>query len=189
MSQQLKKPVFHRYLLLSGIVLLLALLGYATFILYPQVVRPSSAGSGLILLAIAAGMASLFSPCSFPLLVTLLAREASTNSRTALVRIAFSFTLGVMAFLLLLGALLAFGAGSFISQFTFTSTAGRILRLMVGLVLVSFGLWQIRGRSLNFVWLTQLLQPLWRTQSRVQRQKTAVGYGLYGFGYILAGFG
>lgn len=94
-----------------------------------------------------------------------------------------------MAFLMLLGTALAVGAGSFISQFTFTSDAGRSLRLMVGLILIGFGLWQLRGQSLNFVWLNQLLQPLWHTQTRWQRKKSSLGYGLYGFGYILAGFG
>jgi hypothetical protein len=69
------------------------------------------------------------------------------------------------------------------------SPAGRICRFMVGLILLGFGLWQIRGQSLNFVWLNHLLQPLWHMQTRWQRKSTALGYGLYGFGYILAGFG
>jgi cytochrome c biogenesis protein CcdA len=175
----------YRYLLLISLVLLLALTGYSSFILYSQL----AAGSGLVLLAKAAGLASLFSPCSFPLLVTLLARKASAESKAALMRMAGAFTLGVMAFLILLGVALAIGAGAFVSQFTFTSIAGRILRIIVGLILISFGLWQIRGQSLNVGWLTQLLQPLWHAQTRWQRQKTTVGYSLYGFGYILAGFG
>ena len=189
MKSQLKIGLFYRYLLFIGFVIILALMGYSSFILYPQVIRPSAAGSGLVLLAIAAGMASLFSPCSFPLLVTLLAKEATTHSRTALVRTVVAFTLGVVGFLIWLGTALAVGAGSLISQFTFTSSAGRILRLTVGLLLITFGLWQMRGRSLNWGWLTNLLQPLWQTQTRWQRKSTFLGYGLYGFGYILAGFG
>ena len=189
MPFQLRRQALYRYLLLIGFVLLVALIGYGGFILYPRVTRPSNAGSGLLLLAIAAGLASLFSPCSFPLLVTILAREAATNSKKTLVHTAVAFTLGVMVFLMLLGTALAVGAGSFISQFTFTSDVGRILRFIVGLILIGFGLWQLRGQSLNFVWLNQLLQPLWHTQTRWQRKKSSLGYGLYGFGYILAGFG
>lgn len=56
------------YGVLFTLVLLLALSGFAVFQLYPGLI---GAGTGLILLAAAAGTASLFSPCSFPLLVTL----------------------------------------------------------------------------------------------------------------------
>jgi cytochrome c biogenesis protein CcdA len=189
MSAPTRNHLTYRYLILIGVVLLLAFTGYAAFALYPRFALPTSAGSGLLLLAIMAGLASLFSPCSFPLLITLLAREASTQSRRSLFRIALAFTMGVMLFLIMTGTILALGAGQLISKFTFTSTAGRFLRLVVGFILIGFGLWQIRGRSLNFVWLTRLLQPLWRTQSKLQRQKTTWSFGLYGFGYILAGFG
>jgi len=185
----MKNSLISRYLFLSGLVLLLALLGYTGFILYQQMIRSSAVGSGLVLLAIVAGIASLFSPCSFPLLVTLLAREARKISRRHMLHTAVAFTLGVILFLSLLGAALALGAGSFISQFTFTSDNGRLLRASVGLLLIGLGFWQIRGQSLNWIWLTRLLQPLWRKQSHWQRHKTTVGYGLYGFGYILAGFG
>ena len=64
-----------RYLALIGAVVLLALIGYVSYALYPRFALPPAAGAGLLLLASAAGLASLFSPCSFPLLVTLLARE------------------------------------------------------------------------------------------------------------------
>lgn len=188
MGVRSRNQLIYRYLMLIGVVLLLAFTGYMAYVQYPRFALPTSTGGGLLLLAIIAGLASLFSPCSFPLLITLLAREASTQSRRSLFRIALAFTLGIMLFLIMIGITLTLGAGQFISRFTFASTAGRFLRLVVGLILIGFGLWQIRGRSLNFVWLTRLLQPLWHTQSRLQRQKTTWSYGLYGFGYILAGF-
>lgn len=186
--QQRRRHLLLRYLSLSSLVLLVALIGYSSFMTYPLVRRSSTVGSGLIILALAAGLASLFSPCSFPLLLTVLAREA-THSKRALLKTAVAFTLGMITFLMLLGGALAAGAGSVISQITFTSSAGRILRFSVGLILIAFGLWQIQGKSLSFIWLNQLLQPLWHRQTRWRRKSTSLGYGLYGFGYILAGFG
>jgi cytochrome c biogenesis protein CcdA len=183
------KIYVYRYLALIGTVLLLALVGYSTYALYPRFGLTTTAGSGLLLLAVASGLASLFSPCSFPLLVTLLARESDGQSRSTLFRSATAFTVGVMFFLLLLGVAIGLGAGAFISRFTFTSPAGRGLRLLVGLLLISFGFWQLRGRSLNATWLNGALLPLWDRQFRLRQRRNSLSYGLYGFGYVLAGFG
>jgi len=182
----------YSYLLLALGVLLLTAAGYAGYVLYPRFDLPSATGVGLLALAAAAGIASLFSPCSFPLLMTLLAREATGDngrSSTPLIRFAGAFATGAALFLLLSGAALALGAAPLFARVTFTSNAGRILRAVVGVTLIGFGLWQIRGKSLNFGWLDTLLQPLWHAQVRLRRQRSAVGITLYGFGYILAGFG
>ena len=189
MSHKFSKQFIHHYILLIAIVLLVAIIGYGSFVLYSRLSLSASIGGGLILLAMMAGMASLFSPCSFPLLVTLLAREAASRSKNSLVRSSVAFTVGAMLFLILVGLILALGAGSSISQFTFTSPAGRVLRLTVGTILIGFGVWQVRGQSLNFAWLNSSLQPLWNQQARLRRRKNSLSYGLYGFGYILAGFG
>jgi cytochrome c biogenesis protein CcdA len=189
MSHKFSKQFILHYILLIAVVLLMAVIGYGGFVMYQHLSIPTSAGSGLILLAMMAGMASLFSPCSFPLLITLLVREAASRSINSLVRSAVAFTVGAMLFLILVGLILALGAGSFISQFTFTSPAGRVLRLTVGMILIGFGVWQVRGRSLNFAWLNRSLQPLWNQQARLRHRKNSLSYGLYGFGYILAGFG
>lgn len=184
-----EKDYANRYLALIGAVFLLALAGYSTYVLYPRFALTTTVGSGLLPLAIAAGLASLFSPCSFPLLVTLLAREMGGGSRSTLVRSAIAFTVGIMLFLLLLGIAIGLGAGTLITRFTFTSPAGRGLRLLVGLLLIGFGFWQLRGRPLNTPWLNRALQPLWDLQFRMRRRRTTLSYGLYGFGYVLAGFG
>ena len=141
MSQPPKLSFSNRYLLLIGGVLLLAILGYGFYTWYPRFALPSDAGTGLLLLALMAGLASLFSPCSFPLLVTLLAREAGEFSNRQLVQAALAFTIGTSLFLLITGTAVAIGAGTFIASFTFTSTAGRILRVLVGLMLIVLGIW------------------------------------------------
>ena len=183
------KYYFYRYLALIGAVLLLALAGYSTFVLYSRFVLPTTAGSSLLLLAVAAGVASLFSPCSFPLLVTLLARKTDGQPRSTLYWSATAFTIGVMLFLALIGVAIGLGAGALITRFTFTTPAGRGLRFLVGLLLISFGFWQLRGRSLNAAWLNSALQPLWDRQYRLRQRNNILSYGLYGFGYVLAGFG
>ena len=176
-----------RYFWLATAVLLISLFGYGGFALYPRLDLNSAAASGLLLLAVMAGIASLFSPCSFPLLLTLLARETSANGR--LLRSAGAFALGAALVLTLIGLAIAAGTGNWIASVTFTSPLGRILRLLVGLALIGFGTFQIQGKSLNVGWLNRLLQPLWRKQALLRRQQTTLSYGLYGFGYILAGFG
>lgn len=182
------------YLLLSVGLVLVALAGYRAFVAYRQAPLTSAAGFGLLALAAAAGFASLFSPCSFPLLLTLLLREASdtageTTSRRRLIRFALIFAIGAATFLLLTGTAMAVGVAPFMARISFTSPAGRLLRLVTGLVLIGFGWWQWRGRSLNASWLNTLLQPLWRAEARMRRQRSNLRVGLYGFGYILAGFG
>ena len=181
------------YLLLLIGVVLVALAGYGVFIAYLQVPLPSVAGIGLLALAATAGFATLFSPCSFPLLLTLLSYEASdrsgnTTSRRRLFRFAFIFAVGAATFLLLTGAAMAIGAGPIMARITFASPAGRLLRLFTGLALIGFGWWQWQGRSLNASWLNLLLQPLWRAEARLRRQRSGARVGLYGFSYILAGF-
>ena len=176
-----------RFLGLATAVFLISLLGYIGYVAYPRFALNAATNTGLLLLAVMAGLAALFSPCSFPLLLTLLAREAVAYGR--LIRSAAAFTVGAVIFLLLVGVALAFGAGSWIAGVTFTSLTGRTLRSLVGLVLIGFGFWQLRGRSLNIGWLNRALQPLWNKQAQLRRRQTTLSYGLYGFGYILAGFG
>ena len=177
-----------RFFWLATAVLLLALIGYTGYVAYPHFALSASANTSLLLLAAVAGVASLFSPCSLPLLLTLLGREAAVENGR-LWRSAAAFTAGMVLFLLLIGFALALGAGQWIAAVTFTSAAGRLLRLAVGLALLGLGLWQARGKSLAFSWLNRALQPLWTKQAQLRRRQTTISYGLYGFGYTLAGFG
>lgn len=181
------------HLLLSIGVVLVAVAGYRSFVAYLQTPLPSAIGIGLLALAAAAGFASLFSPCSFPLLLTLMSREAdnttdSMTSRRHLIRFTLFFAAGAAIFLLMTGAAMTIGAAPIIARISFTSRVGRLLRLFTGLVLVGFGWWQWQGRSLNAGWLNSALQPLWRAEARLRHQRSTMRVGLYGFGYILAGF-
>ena len=68
-----------KYALLATGVALLGLAGYVGYVAYPRFHLPSVAGAALLALAAGAGVAAFFSPCSFSLLLTLLAREAASS--------------------------------------------------------------------------------------------------------------
>ena len=187
------------YILLTTGVILLAVAGYTGYALYPRFALPSITGAGLFVIAAMAGIASFFSPCSFPLLATLLARSIGgkdghqESNRSAKIGRAAQYgaalAVGAGLFLLLTGTGIALGGGAFFKQVTFTSTAGRTLRIVIGAFLVFLGLVQTGHLSLPFDRVADLVRPIQKTQAKVRRERPALGFGLFGFGYILAGFG
>src|SRR6266540_6318045 len=112
-----------RYALLAVGVVLLGLAGYVGYVTYPRFHLPSVTGAALLALAAGAGLAAFFSPCSFPLLLTLLSSEASSAGpahRTARVAaFAAAFSVGVVGFLAVLGGVIALGGKELASSVTF----------------------------------------------------------------------
>lgn len=173
----------------------LGLTGYIGYVLYPRFDLPAGAGAGLLVLATAAGVASFFSPCSFPLLVTMLARPLAAGgdgSRPPLQRAlgyATALSVGAAAFLTLTGGALAVGAGSLVEDVTFTSTTGRVLRVVVGGSLVVFGLVQLNRIHVDLRRFEPALHGVLRNQAALRRRRPLAGFVLFGFVYLLAGFG
>lgn len=182
-----------RILLFVLAILLLSLSGYGGYVLYPRFDLPAVTGAGLLFLAAGAGLASFFSPCSFPLLATLLARQTRGLERTQawarLLRFGVVLAVGATLFLLLTGAAIAIGAAPLFAQVTFTSTAGRMLRLTAGGFLIVLGLLQWRGMAPGGDAVYRVAKPLMEAQARLRSERPTLAFGLYGFGYILAGFG
>lgn len=174
-------------------VLFLALAGYAGYALYPRFDLPAMTGAGLWLLAAAAGLASFFSPCSFPLLATLLARQVRGVRRrqawARLLRFATALAAGAILFLLLAGVALALGAAPLFERVTFTSTAGRLIRGSAGVLLLLLGLLQWRGISPGSSAVYAVARPFVQAQARLRREHPVLAFGLFGFSYVLAGFG
>lgn len=189
------RPVW--YWLLGLGVLILALAGYVGYVLYPRFGLPAVEGASLLLLATGAGIASFFSPCSFPLLLTLLARETGAQGRTLParrpVRSAFRFasalSIGAAVFLLLSGLVIALGGEALFAGVTFTSAAGRVIRTLVGILLILLGLMQAGVLPFSLHAVEHISRPLMRSQARLRRSRPLLGFVLFGFGYLLAGFG
>jgi copper chaperone len=182
-----------RYWLLVAGVLLLALAGYSGYVLYPRFGLPAVEGASLLLLASGAGIASFFSPCSFPLLVTLLTRQpGGTGERLRFgqaLTFATALSLGAAIFLILGGLVIALGGEALFAGVVFTSPAGRIIRAVVGLALIVLGLMQAGILPFSLHAVEHVSRPLMRSQAHYRRQSPFLGFTIFGFGYLLAGFG
>ena len=183
-----------RYSAWAVAAVVLGLAGYTGYVLYPRFDLPAGAGTGLLVLAVAAGVASFFSPCSFPLLVTMLARPLTTEASAGrpvhrALGYAAGLSLGAAGFLAITGGALAIGAGSLVENVTFTSTTGRTLRLVVGTLLVLLGLVQLNRIPVNLRRFEPALHGILRRQAALRRRRPFAGFVLFGFVYLLAGFG
>lgn len=190
-----------RYALLAVGIVTLAVAGYGGYVLYPRFNSPPGTGAGLLVLAVAAGVVSFFSPCSFPLLVDLLGRSAeprNANESTGGIRQALRFgaalSMGAGVFLLLMGAGIAAGSARLFEDISSAGMEGSAARVVIGLVLVVLGLVQVdvvRARALRspFHKVARTSNRLFGVQAQLQRHRPTVGRALFGFIYLLAGFG
>lgn len=188
----MNRPV-GRYAVLVFAVVVVAVAGYAGYVVYPRFDLPAIQGAGLLGLAAAAGIASFFSPCSFPLLVGLLGRQAvaQTESGRSANPAVFggALALGAAVFMLLAGLVIALGGEALFAGVTFTSTAGITIRTIVGLLLIFLGLIQIGILPFSLHGVKRLGRPITRAQARLRRERPVAGFAVFGFGYVLAGFG
>jgi cytochrome c biogenesis protein CcdA len=196
MVERLKREGPSRYLALALGAVVLALAGYLGYVVYPRFHLPPGSGVGLLLLAAGAGIASFFSPCSFPLLVTMLARPLAERAAAErhrplrdAVRFAAALSLGAASFLIAIGSVIALIGGGLFAGVTFTSTTGRAIRFVVGLLLIALGLIQLGRLPVNVRRFEPALHGYLRRQARVRRERPLLGFALFGFGYLLAGFG
>jgi cytochrome c biogenesis protein CcdA len=185
------------YWLLPVGVLIVSLVGYFGYLLYPRFGLPAVDGASILLLAAAAGIASFFSPCSFPLLVTLLSghsgfgsgdQKTSPSSRNAY-SFAAALALGAALFLILSGLVISFAGETLFAGVVFDSPAGRIIRGVVGAALIFLGLMQTGVLPFSMYGVEKIVRPLMRSQARIRRQRPFSGFMIFGFGYLLAGFG
>jgi cytochrome c-type biogenesis protein len=195
MSKEAPDPGGSRYWLLVTLVAVVALGGFAGYVLYPRFgLSGAVQGLGLLGLAAAAGVASFFSPCSFPLLVSLVGTHAATgdqeNSRPRPALFGAALALGAAVFMLLVGVVISLGGAALFAGVTFASPAGVAIRNIVGIVLVVLGLIQAGVLSLSMHGVSRIVQPLLGGgRVRLRDESPLSRFALFGFGYVLAGFG
>lgn len=160
--------------------------GYVGFVAFARAERNS--GSALLLLAAATGFAAFFSPCSFPLLLTFLARRADESVMTTAVT-TLRVGAGAASLLIVLAGVVALSGDALTSVIAFDQPTGRVIRLVVGLLLVGFGLRQARLLRLRMRWLDRVAGRAASAFDPSRRSSRAAGDFAYGFGYLIAGFG
>jgi cytochrome c-type biogenesis protein len=182
-----------RYGLLAVALVAVGVAGYLGYVWYPRFDLPAVEGAALLGLAAAAGIASFFSPCSFPLLLGLLGRQAAARAGDARgarpAMFGGALALGAGLFMLLLGAAIGVGGQALFADVTFASPPGIILRGTVGVLLILLGLVQIGVLPSPMHAVERMAAPLTRRQASLRRQQPVAGFALFGFGYVLAGFG
>jgi cytochrome c biogenesis protein CcdA len=160
--------------------------GYFGFVAF--VGSDRGAAAGVLVLAAGTGFAAFFSPCSFPLLLTFLSGRSQETKGTALwsaLRVA-----GGATFLLAMVALVVAEGGSALARVVeFDSPTGRGFRLSVGLVLIVFGLRQANLLQVRMRWFDQVARASSRPLDPAKASSQAGRDLVYGFGYLLAGFG
>lgn len=175
-----------RWWLLVIVVGIAGLVGYLAYLAYPRFDLTTADTTTALGLGAVAGVASFFSPCSFPLLLAILARREAPLSRLAA---AVSVAGGAAVFLAMVGAVILFGGGTLLSQVTFDSPVGVVIRATVGLMLVGLGLMQAGVLMNRIPGLKGMSSSLLRRQAALRRRNPVIGHALFGFSYVLAGFG
>jgi cytochrome c biogenesis protein CcdA len=102
---------------------------------------------------------------------------------------AAGLSVGASVFLVVVGIAISAGASTYFDDVTFTSTAGITIRLVVGVLLIMLGLIQLNVLPISFRRFEPAVHGYLRRQAQVRRRRLVLGFTLFGFGYLLAGFG
>lgn len=182
----LRQRTLARFVATALGVVVVGVAGYLGFVAFVGSDREAAAGA--LVLAAGTGFAAFFSPCSFPLLLTFLTRRSTKSKRAAMLS-SLRVAGGAVILLAVVAVVIAVGGSALVRVVEFDSAAGRVFRFTVGLVLVVLGLRQANVLRLRMRWLDwiagasgRLLDP---SKVRSQPGRDFV----YGFGYLLAGFG
>ncbi|MDP2623775.1 MAG: hypothetical protein Q8Q29_08260 [Actinomycetota bacterium] len=160
--------------------------GYVGFVAF--VGSDRNVAAGMMVLAAGTGFAAFFSPCSFPLLLTFLTRRSADSPGAALLS-ALRVAAGAALLLAAVASVIAVWGTAVGGVVEFDSTTGRLFRLGVGLLLVLFGLRQARLLGMRMRWLEAVASPSARVFDPTRVSRRAGSDLVYGFGYLLAGFG
>ena len=178
-----------------GILIAIIAAGYYAFIYFMTNEVPSFSSYGLILVAIIAGIAMFFNPCSFTLLPTFLTFFASKNELKEEKKLSkfllygLFASLGIVTFSIILGSLIGVLGIGFGKSFALVGNnpnlCVRIFRGVIGSLIIIFGIMQFRGVSFNTGPINKLSQGIMSPTNK----GPLMGMYLYGFGYNALGIG
>lgn len=163
--------------------------GYFGFVAFIETGTVAGLGAGIMGLAVATGFAAFFSPCSFPLLLTFLVRHRESRSWRGILRSSLTVGLGAVAFFVLLAAVLAAVGEGVGGSIGFDTTTGRVSRASLGALLVLLGLRQANVIKVRFRAFDAVAMGAARVLDSSKAARPASKDFIYGFGYVLAGFG
>lgn len=177
------------------VILALVAGGYGLFIWFIINIMKGGAAFGLLFVAVVAGVASFFNPCSFPVLPAYLAQYYTdesgvrVNNKKKILLSGLIAALGVTVFNIMLGSLigiLGVGLGKSLGLAgEEPSSFVRWLRGILGGLLLVLGFSHATGRGINFDFLQRFFQ-----KSHTNKPQTPFGKIFsYGFGYTLLGIG
>jgi cytochrome c-type biogenesis protein len=170
---------------------LVALAGYLVFVVFLKEILPAFSAYSLYLVAVIAGIATFFSPCSFPLLPGYLSFYYNSGEKQGKKRELYYgliAAMGVITFNVILGMVVALLGQAFASSLSISnqtpSVLTRIFRLVIGGVLLTLGTFQFS----NITFHTRTLHLL-TSKFSMKATSGEKGLYLYGFGYNAAGIG
>ncbi len=185
----------------SALLLLLAVAvvaaGYSIFVFFLKGFNPTAGTLSLLLFALIAGVATFFSPCSFPLMPGYLTRHLQLidkNSSRNILRNTLSNGLaaaaGVVLFSLALGLGIALLGSTFGGSLAISTSRPniyvQIFRGAVGASLVTLGVLNLRGTG---IFHSDVLTSLGRRLGKNGQLGPSLEMFAYGFGYVSVGIG
>ncbi len=171
--------------------------GYGIFVFFLKGFNPTVGTLSLLLFALIAGVATFFSPCSFPLMpgyltrhLQLVDKNSSKNILTSSLSNGLSAAAGVLLFDLGLGIAIVLLGSAFGGSLAISSSSPniyvQIFRGSVGASLVLLGVLSLRGTGIfHNDTLTSLGKRLGGNGGVKQSREMFV----YGFGYVSVGIG
>jgi len=184
-----------KLIILLLIILALVVGGYSLFIWFIINIMRGDAAYGLLFVALIAGIASFFNPCSFPILPAYLAQYFSTkdtkdlSNQRRMLLYGLLAALGVITFNILLGSLIGLLGVGFGKSLALAgedpSLIVRWVRGIVGALLFLLGFSHITGRGIHFGAIERFVRKNFPRNLR----SPGLQIFTYGFAYTLLGIG
>ncbi len=171
-------------------------IGYSVFVFFIKGFSPTAGTLSLLAFAVVAGVATFFSPCSFPLMPGYLTRHIQIldkdpkRARTSVVSNGLAAAAGVFSFDLILGLAIVLIGSSFAGSLGISGPSPnnyvRIFRGTVGGFLVLLGVLNLRGTG---IFHNDTLTSIGKRLMKNGELKPSREMFAYGFGYVSVGIG